>query len=84
MSTTPDTPRPRDLGEQPLGRLMAERGLRPADLVSASTEQLTHKMVARAVRGRRLTANTMGKVLRAWNLAADRGDVESVLFDYVP
>lgn len=74
----------RDLGEQPLARLMAARGLRPKDLVAASDEQLTHKMVARAMKGRRLTANVMGKVVRAWNLAAraeaDRGE----LFDYEP
>ena len=60
----------RDLGEQPLARLMAERGLFPRDLVAASDEQITHKMVARAMKGRRLTANTMGKVRRAWNRAS--------------
>jgi hypothetical protein len=75
---------PRDLGEQPLARLMAERALKPSDLVSASTEQLTHKMVTRAMKGRRLTANTMGKVHRAWNLAADSEHGQGELFDYDP
>jgi hypothetical protein len=74
----------RDLGEQPLARLMAERGLKPADLVDASTEQLTHKMVSRAMKGRRLTANTMDKVHRAWNLAAQSDDPRGALFDYKP
>ena len=74
----------RDLGEQPLARLMAERGLRPADLVRASTEQLTHRMVTRAMKGRRLTPNTMNKVWRAWNAATEGDDAREVLFDYDP
>ena len=82
MTNGPD--RERDLGEQPLAGLMAERGLKPADLVAASGEQLTHKMVARALRGRRLTANTMGKVQRAWNLAAQSEHAATELFNYEP
>ena len=74
----------RDLGEQPLVRLMAERDLKPQDLVAASTEQLTHKMVTRAMKGRRLTANTMSKVQRAWNLAASSENGLGELFNYVP
>lgn len=76
--------KPRDLGEQPLARLMAERSLSPADLVTASTEQITHKMVSRAMKGRRLTRNTMGKVVRAWNAATEGTDAASTLFDYEP
>jgi hypothetical protein len=72
------------MGEQPLARRMAERGLEPHDLVAASAEQLTHKMVTRAMKGRRLTRNTMGKVVRAWNLAASSGDEAHDLFDYEP
>jgi hypothetical protein len=74
----------RDLGEQPLARKMAERGLRPAQLVAASTEQLTHRMVTRAMKGRRLTPNTMNKVLRAWNAAASASDRHGDLFTYDP
>ena len=74
----------RDLGEQPLARLMAERGLKPADLVAASTEQLTHKMVTRAMKGRRLTANTMGKVQRALDVAVGSAHRQSDLFNYRP
>lgn len=74
----------RDLGEQPLQRLMTERGLRAADLVEASDEQITHKMVARAARGRRLTPRTMAKVHRAWNKAAETDVAETELFNYRP
>ena len=73
-----------DLGQQPLARLMAERGLRPHDLVAASTEQLTHKMVTRAMKGRRLTRNTMERVVRAWNLASSSSHAPGELFDYEP
>ena len=72
----------RDLGEQPLARLMAERGIDAHDLVAASGEQLTHKMIARAMKGRRLTKNPMGKVLRAWNRAAEEDRTAGALFNY--
>ena len=74
----------RDLGPQPLAALMEEAGLRSADLVAASTEQLTHKMVARACKGRRLTARVMGKVHRAWQRAADSDLDQAALFNYKP
>jgi len=74
----------RDLGPQPLADLMAARGLRPADLVRASSEQLTHRMVTRAMKGRRLTPNTMNKVWRAWNAATGGDDGREALFDYDP
>ena len=80
MTTNDDTRTSRDLGEQPLTGLMAEHGLKPKDLVEASTEQLTFRMVTRAMKGRRLTANTMGKVQRAWSNAAPEAD--QVLFNY--
>jgi hypothetical protein len=74
----------RNLGAQPLARLMAERGLAPADLVAASGEQLTHKQVARAMKGRRLSAHVMDKVLRAWNRATSGAAARADLFDYAP
>ena len=49
---------------------MTELGLDSAALVSASTEQLTFKMVAKAQRGRYLTMNVRLKVLRAIQKAA--------------
>lgn len=74
----------RNLGPQPIGRVLEERGLTANDLVLASTEQLTHKMVARAVKGRRLTTNAMAKVVRALNLNVDRVYTEAELFTYSP
>ena len=73
-----------DLGVQPLASLMAERGLKPADLVKASREQITHKMVARAQKGRRLTAKTMEKVQRAFEQATDSACQRRELFNYKP
>ena len=72
----------RDLGEQPLARIMGERGLKPHDLVDASGEQLTHKMVSRACRGRRLTPHVQEKILRALNRATGQGFSLQDLFNY--
>jgi hypothetical protein len=74
----------RELGPQPLAELMAKHGVAAHDLVRASGEQLTHKMVARAVKGRRLTAHVMAKVARALNRAAQAQYVERDLFTYAP
>jgi hypothetical protein len=57
----------RDLGEQPIAPLLISLGLGAHDLVAASREQLTHKMVQRACKGRRLTPNVQHKVLNALN-----------------
>ena len=72
----------RNLGAQPLARLMAERGLNPADLVAASAEHLTFKMVARACKGRRLTPRVQDKILRALNQAAAQKHSRADLFTY--
>ena len=73
-----------DLGPQPIGELLSKHELTPNDLVRASTQQLTHKMVARAVKGRKLTANTMKKVLEALNVAAAGEYGIGDLFNYTP
>jgi hypothetical protein len=75
---------PRDLGPQPLASLLARHELSPTHLVDASGEQLTHKMVTRAAKGRRLTGNAMGKVLRALNKAAQASYDLPDLFNYKP
>ena len=72
----------RDLGEQPLRKLMDDRGLKAQDLVAASDEQITHKMVARACKGRRLTPNVQGKILRAYNRATQSSVGMPDLFRY--
>jgi len=72
----------RDLGPQPIARIMAERNLKPHDLVAASTQQLTHKMVSRACKGRRLTLNAQTKVLNALNTATGKSYLLRDLFNY--
>jgi len=72
----------RELGEQPLARLLTEHPLKPHDLVAASSEQLTHKMVSKACKGRRLTPNVQGKILRAFNRATDQALTLRDLFNY--
>jgi len=72
----------RNLGEQPIARIMAELPLKPHDLVAASTQQITHKMVARACKGRRLTPNVQAKILNALNAATGRHYPLGDLFNY--
>lgn len=74
----------RDLGPQPIGELLVRHGLTAHDLVTASDEQLTHKMVARAVKGRRLTPRVMWKVQRSLNAASGESYELDDLFDYAP
>lgn len=59
----------RDLGLQPVDVLMEAWGLSNHDLVDASPEQLTHKQVQRARKGRVLSLAMMQKMTRALNIA---------------
>ena len=72
----------RERGEQPLARIMAELGMKPRDLVAASGEQLTHNTVARAAKGRWLTAGSRAKVRRAVNAATGKTFSLRDLFNY--
>jgi hypothetical protein len=72
----------RNLGEQPIARIMADHGLKARDLVAASTCQLTHKMVSRACKGRRLTPNAQSKVCNALNEATGKEYGTKELFSY--
>ncbi len=72
----------RDFGPQPIADLMHQLHLKPHDLVEASTEQLTHKLVARAIKGRRLTSNSKGIVQRAMNQATGNVYKQAQLFNY--
>jgi len=72
----------RELGEQPIARLLATLALSPHDLVAASQEQLTHKMVRRACKGRRLTPHVQQKVLNALNARTEGSYGLADLFDY--
>ena len=71
-----------NLGLQPISGLMTEQGLKPNDLVRNSTEQLTYKMVSRAVKGRRLTPNIQHKIINALNKAAGKVYELKDLFNY--
>ncbi len=72
----------RNLGEQPIARIMREYNLKAHDLVAASPVEMTHKMVARACKGRRLTLNTRSKVLAALNRATGKNYSLHDLFNY--
>lgn len=58
-----------EYGPQPLDGLLEQWGLNNHEIVAASTEQVTHKMVAKGRKGRRLSRNIQLKLLRALNTA---------------
>lgn len=62
---------------QPLDGILKARGLDNADLVKASTRQLTFKQVQKARMGRPVTANIQIKITRALN-ACGGGDTYQV------
>ena len=72
----------RNLGAQPVAQIMLAHGLKAHDLVAISAEQITHKMVSRACKGRRLTPNVQSKIRNA--LAKSTGREYSIeeLFTY--
>lgn len=57
----------RDHGPQPLDGLMARWNISNHELVEASEEQLNHKQVQKARKGRQLTLHLMQKLMRALN-----------------
>lgn len=72
----------RDLGEQPIARIMSDQGVRSRDLVEISTDHLTYKMVSRACKGRRLTPNVQSKILHALNAFTRKEFSLEELFTY--
>ena len=72
----------RDLGEQPMAKIMAKHGFKSHALVINSTEQITHKMVARAVKGRRLNLKIQYRLLNALNKASGKQYILKELFNY--
>lgn len=72
----------RNLGVQPIAAILEEKGLKPHDLVVASAVPLTHKMVSKACKGRRLTQNVQEKVLGALNAATGGSYTLKDLFTY--
>lgn len=57
------------MGVQPLDAILNQHELKHADLVEVSTEQLTHKMVAKGRKGRRLSLKIQMKIVHALNAA---------------
>lgn len=72
----------RNFGEQPLAKIILEHGLKAQDLVKKSAEQISYKMVARAVKGRRLTWHVQVKILNALNKVTGRNYSLKDLFNY--
>ncbi len=72
----------RNLGEQPLARIMRDDNLMRHDLVATSVQHITHKMVARASKGRRLTPNSKRLILDALNQASDKTYSMRDVFNY--
>lgn len=70
-----------DKGFQPLDELLDRLGLKNADLVEKSTEQLTFKMVVKGRKGRKLTLNIQNKILTALNACLPEGASPFLLKD---
>ena len=73
-----------DMGPQPLADLLPELGLKPADLVKASETHLTHKVVTKGCKGRKLTRRAQLKILEALNTISGEEKVYKLdaLFNY--
>ena len=72
----------RDMGEQPFAEFMEKHELKSHDLVASSTEHITHKMVTKACKGRRLSPNVRQKVINALNKASGQEYTRKQLFTY--
>ena len=67
-------------GVQPLDALMESNGLKNHDLVAAAPELfLTHKEVAKARKGRQLTAHSQRRILTALNAARKSREMSQVV-----
>lgn len=80
-------PEDMNAGLQPIDALMEGHGLKNHDVVAAAGESgLTHKEVAKARKGRRLTAHTQRRVLAAVNACLKARELPAValaeLFNY--
>ena len=72
----------REFGIQPIDAIMQENSLDNHAVVAASTEQVTHKMVAKARSGRFLSIGVRQKILRALNKALNAEYTLKQLFTY--
>ncbi|CAN5451110.1 hypothetical protein BH23VER1_BH23VER1_03970 [soil metagenome] len=74
-----------EAGTQPLDALLERVGINNHALVAASTVPLTHKEVAKARKGRKLTARTQKRVVAALNATGADGTpfAFDAVFNYV-
>jgi hypothetical protein len=72
----------RNFNEQPIARILVENKVTTDDVVSASTENITFKMLSRACKGRRLTPHVQLKICNALNKACGKNYTVSDLFNY--
>lgn len=72
----------RNLGEQPISAFLKELNVKTHDLVAASDEQITHKMVSKACKGRRLGKKVQARVIRALNKVSGNHYAKEDLFNY--
>ena len=73
---------PLEHGPQPIAALLERLHLTNHQIVAASTEQVTHKMMAKACRGRFLSSKVRQKILRAVNAASGGSYNLGDLFNY--
>lgn len=79
IAPPPGSKQEMEAGVQPLDRLMAGLGLGNHALVAAlPASGLTHKVVAKGRRGRRLTRRAQEKIVKALNSAAGPSRVYGV------
>ena len=71
-----------NLGFQPISEILEKHKLSHHDLVAVSTEQITHKMVSRACKGRKLSRRVQLKIRDALNNATEQSYKLSDLFTY--
>ncbi len=80
---TNPSPESMEKGVQPLDEIMTRLGIANSALVKASTEQLTHKVVAKGRKGRKLTINLQMKIFNAINaLDPEKQFTLKQLFNY--
>ncbi|MFA6815912.1 MAG: hypothetical protein WCS73_06415 [Lentisphaeria bacterium] len=72
----------REFGLQPIDRVINERGLNNHAVVAASSDQLTHKMLAKARRGRWLKPAVRHKIKDALNTLLNKNFKLEDLFNY--
>lgn len=72
----------RNLGEQPLAAIMVKHALKAHDLIGASRVPMTHKLVARGCKGRRLTNRSKKVVLEALQIATGHIYKMKDIFNY--